>query len=444
MTADLIGLVEAAYDTAAPAPAWQRTIAERGMAVVDDARCGSCYAFDASNPGAPTFTDPVAVNAPPSFERQLGPLLREADLATLDSLHLGMRARKVATMTELLADRFAVSRALHDFLATNGFAESFGCVAADAEGHGVVFCAMLPRPTRLSRITRARWQRVAVHVAAAHRVRRRLGQPVADAVMQPGGRVVHAEGEAVGSVARDRLREACLARERARTRRTRADADEALGLWQALVAGRWSLVDRFESDGRRYVVARRNEPAAVGPLALTPRERRVVAHLVQGDSGKNRRVRPRSGSVGGVGGRAVRPPQAARPQRRGAVAGPPDGERSMRRPPSSVRAFRLDHEGDELLVLSVPLERDVPALLSAAEREVARAIVRGASNAEIARGAQDVRPHGGEPGRVDPAQAAGRLARAGGRFAGARGPHGSARFDEEMTMASARRGQDTA
>jgi DNA-binding NarL/FixJ family response regulator len=56
----------------------------------------------------------------------------------------------------------------------------------------------------------------------------------------------------------------------------------------------------------------------------------------------------------------------------------------MKRPPSSVRAFRLDHEGDELLVLSVPLDKDVPALLSGAEREVARAIVRGASNAEIA------------------------------------------------------------
>lgn len=49
------------------------------------------------------------------------------------------------------------------------------------------------------------------------------------------------------------------------------------------------------------------------------------------------------------------------------------------------RAFRFMHDGEEILVVSVPLEETLPAGLTSAELEVARAIVRGASNAEIAR-----------------------------------------------------------
>jgi len=40
---------------------------------------------------------------------------------------------------------------------------------------------------------------------------------------------------------------------------------------------RFSLIDRFESDGRRYVIACENAPANGGPARLTARERQVVA-----------------------------------------------------------------------------------------------------------------------------------------------------------------------
>jgi DNA-binding CsgD family transcriptional regulator len=43
------------------------------------------------------------------------------------------------------------------------------------------------------------------------------------------------------------------------------------------------------------------------------------------------------------------------------------------------------HEGEELLVLSEPVTSAVAASLTPVELEVARAIVQGASNAEIAR-----------------------------------------------------------
>jgi DNA-binding NarL/FixJ family response regulator len=59
----------------------------------------------------------------------------------------------------------------------------------------------------------------------------------------------------------------------------RSDPERALATWTALVSGRWSLVDRYERDGRRYLVARPNPHDAPDPRMLSERER-AVAHLV--------------------------------------------------------------------------------------------------------------------------------------------------------------------
>jgi DNA-binding CsgD family transcriptional regulator len=66
----------------------------------------------------------------------------------------------------------------------------------------------------------------------------------------------------------------------------RADENEALDLWQGLVAGRWSLVDQFDSDARRFMVARRNDPQVTNPRALNLRERQVLAYLAMGHPAK--------------------------------------------------------------------------------------------------------------------------------------------------------------
>lgn len=61
------------------------------------------------------------------------------------------------------------------------------------------------------------------------------------------------------------------------------------------------------------------------------------------------------------------------------------GREGRRRDAGEVHTFRLVHEGEDLLVLSMPAASGLAASLSPAEIEVARAIVRGSSNAEIAR-----------------------------------------------------------
>jgi DNA-binding CsgD family transcriptional regulator len=59
-----------------------------------------------------------------------------------------------------------------------------------------------------------------------------------------------------------------------------------LELWKALVRGRWSAVDWFDSDGRRFVLAVPNAPNVADPRALTERETQVTAYALFGLSNK--------------------------------------------------------------------------------------------------------------------------------------------------------------
>ncbi len=139
-----------------------------------------------------------------------------------------------------------------------------------------------PTPVVLSAEKRRRWHRLSVHIAAGLRLALGLAkapQEAPEAILEPDGRCAHAEGEAPTRSARDALRAAAKRIDRARGPMRRTDRMGALAPWRGLCDGRWSLLDRFESDGRRYVVALRNEPSYRDPRALTPRQRHV-AHLV--------------------------------------------------------------------------------------------------------------------------------------------------------------------
>ena len=143
---------------------------------------------------------------------------------------------------------------------------------------------------RPSRAERSLWSRVAAHLGAGARLRGAIAarsdaadiSAGAEAVLSPSGKLEHGLAPATAPRMRDSLRRAAIAIDRARTRAGRADANAALDLWQGLVAGRWSLVDRFDSDGRRFLVARRNDPDVPDPRALTRRERQVLAYAAMG------------------------------------------------------------------------------------------------------------------------------------------------------------------
>jgi DNA-binding CsgD family transcriptional regulator len=107
----------------------------------------------------------------------------------------------------------------------------------------------------------------------------------AEAVLDPGGKVLHRESEVTRDDA-STLSDAAKGIDRARGRLRRVDPERALALWQGLVAGRWSLVDEFDSDGRRFVVAKRNTITPRPWDALNDREAQILAYLAEGQAPK--------------------------------------------------------------------------------------------------------------------------------------------------------------
>jgi DNA-binding CsgD family transcriptional regulator len=82
------------------------------------------------------------------------------------------------------------------------------------------------------------------------------------------------------------LRDAAIALDR-RERRAHRDPAEALSLWVGLAGGKWSIVDEFDTDGRRYLVVRRRNQVTLSPhRVLTLRERQVARFAGLGYSSK--------------------------------------------------------------------------------------------------------------------------------------------------------------
>lgn len=130
-------------------------------------------------------------------------------------------------------------------------------------------------------------QRLAAHIGAGFRLRRTvtagdLDHPSIEGIFDGSGHVEHAEGPA-----RDAREVLCSAvRHIDRIRAGKEDSEAALQAWQGLVEGRWSLVDHLDSDGKRFVVAHRNEPGCQDPRGLTERERQIAEYFGLGRTSK--------------------------------------------------------------------------------------------------------------------------------------------------------------
>jgi DNA-binding NarL/FixJ family response regulator len=117
---------------------------------------------------------------------------------------------------------------------------------------------------------------IAQHLAIAWRLRTALGGADRCSAPSVGPRTA-------ATTARDVLRCAVVAHERSRAGSPVAGSQS---LWQAIVAGHWSLLDAFTAAETRYIVASKN-PAGGGTLrALAQRECSVLEPTLGGHSGK--------------------------------------------------------------------------------------------------------------------------------------------------------------
>jgi DNA-binding NarL/FixJ family response regulator len=101
-----------------------------------------------------------------------------------------------------------------------------------------------------------------------------------EAIFDSQGRLAHAIQPATTTASK--LASAILAVQRARGTLRRDSPDEALEVWRALVDGRWSLVDQVDTDGKRFLLARKNDVTADAPAGVTSAERTVLLARARG------------------------------------------------------------------------------------------------------------------------------------------------------------------
>lgn len=138
----------------------------------------------------------------------------------------------------------------------------------------VSFVALADRPRKLRPERKQVVEMFVAHFAAMARLRRWVREADAtegaDAILDPAGKVLHASAR--GARSRDALTLAVLQSERARGSLRRRAPEEAVTIWRALVAGEYTIVESIERDGKRLLLARRNEPKLRSVSALTTME----------------------------------------------------------------------------------------------------------------------------------------------------------------------------
>ncbi len=289
---DLIGLIESAYDLESDDREWLASLVKQAAPELDVGRGLVAFYFDASDPAHIRVWHPVDVGETTlPMKIRLGRdilLGRYSEVATW----IACGPSTVGSLTDVLRQIDGLAH-FQPWITLSGHGDYLGIRACDANMRGVAFGVCYPEPFTAPAATCRRWARIAAHIAAAYRLRRALHvaelDPLiddGDAVISGDGRIHHAEGAATDQQAREELRRAVVDIDRARSRSQRQDVEEALSLWRGLVDGTWSLVERFESDGRRYLIARRNEPGVLDPRGLSLREKQVVSFAALGHSNK--------------------------------------------------------------------------------------------------------------------------------------------------------------
>jgi DNA-binding CsgD family transcriptional regulator len=284
-------VIEAAY---APAPSDEAWLKEVGETVA--------WALDAEAGGIAYFVRWRPRGLPETHEWTRIAGAKEADLLFAKEQHeipvpeeLATEASRVYALGSVLSGtRELMGDLTTEFESFHGRARErtghFDCLnllCMDATHDGVNFLHPTVDRVHTHPRTRGLWSRVAAHVTAGLRMHRGASDlaPLggADAILSTDGHVLDASRGTEASL--EALRRAARDVDRARLRST--PEDEALDLWKCLFSGEYSVVDRFDTDGKRLFIAKKNVPVARGPRALTERERQVLALVSVGHSDKS-------------------------------------------------------------------------------------------------------------------------------------------------------------
>lgn len=257
-------------------------------------------------------------------------------------------------------------------------------------GDTVAFAAYSVGPIALHPAQQRRWRLIGAHLGAALRLRsvmagKSLDTGPVEAVLRPDGRLLDARGAAWDGDMLERLRRTARLIEGIRCDARRLTAEETLAAWEALVAGRWSLIEHIDSDERRFLVAVRNDLDYPDPRGLSQRERQVAEYIGMGRS---------TGEVAYTLGlaRSCVTDSSAGAQRKLGLGSRAELAAFFARNGPRARLAEVAVCGERLLFGAYPaLAEELIAPLTGAERAVLAALLAGSTTSDIAlrRGARE-------------------------------------------------------
>ena len=374
---DWVGLVEAGYSLDGDDTTWLARLAERAAGPYAPQAVSAAFTFELK--ASSLEVKELGVHGPPQTRDYVLAAMQGASREGIDLLYRSPVV--VGTMSELIFGRLPHDEAMVHEATAGTTPDILGVIAHSGTGRGVVLNVVLDAARHSTPMERRRWCCIAAHLGAALRLRASapaLDAAPVEAVFDGGGKLHDARHDATTRTARDALRHAVRRIDRARSIEGRRDADAALQAWEGLVRGRWSLVDRFDSDARRFVVAVRNDPLHPDPRGLSLRERQVAEYVGLGRSAKEIAylLGVSAASVENSARRAqIKLGLGSRVELTGFFS--PHGPRA--------RLLQITLAGQQLLVGSSPLlEPGGIADLTPAEGEVLASLIAGSTNQDIA------------------------------------------------------------
>jgi DNA-binding NarL/FixJ family response regulator len=289
----LTRVLDAVYQVEAPRREWLDGLLRAVRSTLPRGASVSGILYDVSGEAGDLVLDEIlGIDIPPAWMEAGRESHRDARL--IPAIVAGYRSTLCTTLTEHAATHKKAVETLRRQYRRPQWARGQTMLnGLDPSGKGCCLYLFSRTEPTLPPGTRLLYDRIATHIATGYRLQRRLvpdettGRTAGaiDAVLVPSGDLKHAERDA----ARDAdLRAALIRAVRAReeTRGASVEPAKVLRGRRGMVEARWTLVDRYEENGRRYVLARENAPGGQRAGRLSTREQQVASLAALGRSNK--------------------------------------------------------------------------------------------------------------------------------------------------------------
>lgn len=284
---DPVSVIEAAYRLGGSDRAWMQEILKVVRPAWDDGMGVCMFELTLGESGRPSIGASAFDSDRPELLKQT--VLRMNQQLGAQEIELTYVKQQIySTLSERMAPveaDFRENAIYRELGHPHGIYDCVGLQIADPSGTMIMMAAPRREITNTSEAERQQWARLAAHIAAAHRLRRRhqvdgVELDDADAVLSADGRLIHVRDAALEheSASLGQLELAAEAIGRARGGMRHSAPSAALELWRVLVEGRYSLVHHVDTDGKEMLLVHRNEAAGEAPPMLSASERQVV-HL---------------------------------------------------------------------------------------------------------------------------------------------------------------------